>query len=208
MMRLLHTDYQPIMSDTEPVMCSSFSRCVEFMNKYDCMFITAFRSEYSHKENRRRNKQLAMDIHNSDLTYIKALGGFVETLSDGTKQRVTEETFCIVNNGYTTEDFIKLAIEWCGKYEQEAVLVTSPHQDKTRNYALNIVGTYYTASGSVDMEFDHANIGDVEEYFTNICGKDFVLSSTQIFATDLMPFATVNGRRMASIRFARKYPEL
>ena len=134
--------------------------------------------------------------------------GLVETLSDGTKQRVTEETFCIVNNGYTTEDFIKLAIDWCGKYEQEAVLVTSPHQDKTRNYALNIVGTYYTASGNVDMEFDHANIGDVEEYFTNICGKDFVLSSTQIFATDLMPFATVNGRRMASIRFARKYPEL
>ena len=207
MLWLVHGKYEPIMSDTRPVMGSSFSRCMEYMNKYNCMFITAFRSEYTHAENKLRNKELEADIHRSNLTFIKAHGGFVEKTADGDK-RVTEDTFCIVDNCYTVRDFIRLGVYWCKKYGQDAVLITTPSQDKTRNYALNIVGRYYDKNGNIDMEFDHATVGDVDEYFTNMCGKDFVLSSTQVFASDIEPFATINGARMASNRFARKYPEL
>ena len=71
----------------------SFSRVVDYMNNYDCIFITAFRHEYSVKENRRRNKELASDIHGSDLTYIKAFGGFIERGENPDGVRVTEDTF-------------------------------------------------------------------------------------------------------------------
>ena len=207
MLRLVHTNYTPIVSDTRAVMASSFSRCAEYMNKYNCMFITAFRSEYTPSENRLRNKELEKDIKRSNLTFIKAHGGFVEDTKNG-PTRVTEDTFCIVDNCYTVRDFIKLGVYWCKKYDQDAVLITTPSQDKTRNYALNITGTYYTKTGEVDMEFDHATVGDVDEYFTNICGKDFVLSSTRLYATTEEPFATINGARKASLKFKEKYPEL
>jgi hypothetical protein len=178
------------------------------MNTCDCIFITAYRSEYSHNQNQKRNKQLADDIHDSGLTYIKAKGGFIETADSGEKVRVTEDTFCVVNNGYRTEDFIKLGVSWCGKYDQEAVLITVPKQDKSKNHALNVVGIYYDGNGNVDMKFDHATIQDAEEYFTNICGKDFVLSSTEVFATDLKPYSTTAGYIMAKRLFRSKYPDL
>lgn len=205
MYKLVNTSYD--IDCSRPVMASSFSRVVEFMNKYDCIFITAFRSEYSHKQNMKRNKQLADDIHNSDLTYIKAKGGFIETVGDD-KVRVTEDTFCVVNNGYRTEDFIKLGVSWCKKYDQEAVLITTPFQDKANNHALNIIGVYYNASGSIDMKFDNATIQDAEEYFTNVCGKDFVLSTTELFATDYQPYSTTAGYVMAKQRFKSKYPNM
>ena len=204
MYRLVHSSY----SNTQPIVASSFSHVVDYMNKYDCIFITAYRSEYSHKQNIKRNKQLADDIHSSELTYIKAKGGFIETIADGDKIRVTEDTFCVVNNRYRTEDFIKLGVSWCKKYDQDAVLITTPTQNKNRNYALNVVGRYYTQSGAIDMKFDNATIQDAEEYFTNICGKDFVLSSTELFATDYMPYSTTAGYVMAKRLFRAKYPDL
>lgn len=202
MVRLVRTN--------QSVMASSFSRVVDYMNNYDCMFITAFRHEYSKKENRRRNKELASDIHNSDLTYIKAFGGYIESDPDTGDNRVTEDTFCVVNNGYRTEDFIKLGVSWCKKYDQEAVLITTPTQDKSRNYALNVIGRYYDANGNIDMQFDHATVQDAEEYFTNICGKDFVLSSTDInvCATEYEPYSTTAGYVKAMRRFKDRYPDL
>lgn len=194
----------------QTINASSFSRVVDYMNNYDCMFITAFRHEYSVKENRRRNKELAADIHGSDLTYIKAFGGFIERGENPDGVRVTEDTFCVVNNGYRTEDFIKLAVSWCKKYDQDSVLVTIPTQDKTRNHAINVIGRYYDQNGNIDMQFDHANVQDAQDYFTNICGKDFVLSSTDISvsATEYEPYSGTAGYIKAMRRFKDRYPEL
>ena len=193
----------------QPITASSFSRAVKFMNEYDCIFITAFRHEYSVKQNRQRNKELAEDIHNSGLTYIKAYGGFMETIP-GTddKERVTEDTFCVVNNGFRTEDFIKLGVSWCRKYDQDAVLITVPTQDKSKNYALNVIGTYYDKDGNVDMQFDHATIQDAEEYFTNICGKDFVLSAVDVCETDGDAYSGTAGYVKSMRRFKDMYPDL
>ena len=64
----------------ESVMASSFNRVLQHMNETECCFITAFRSDYSTKENRRRNKSLYAEIKASGLSFIKANGGFVENL--------------------------------------------------------------------------------------------------------------------------------
>jgi len=174
------------------IFASSFNRAVAHMNSKQCAFITAFRGEYSTKQNRRRNKLLESDIRASGLTFIRATGGFIENRGTDDEQRVSEDTFCVVNNRFPEKEFLQLAIQWCKDYDQDAVLVTTPKKEKSGN-AINVVGVYYDKNGNIDMKFDHATIQDAEEYFTNILGKDFVLSSTEYVATRF-DNSTVTGK--------------
>ena len=159
----------------------SFNRVREHMHSRQCAFITAYRSEYTHDENQRRNKKLAKDIKDSGLQYMKCQGGFIENKGTPDETDVTEDTFIVFNTRYTDEDFKKLAINLCGKYNQDSVLITTPKFDKTQNTddhtrkALNVSGTYYTKDGSVDMEFNDVTLSDIDMYFTKVFGKKFAL---------------------------------
>ena len=92
-------------------------------------------SEDDEVENREINniktKELKDDIQKSGYQYIPVQGGFVE--DDGTE--VVEKSFLIVNfrnkagKGEPAGDFSKLkelAIELCGKFNQDSVLVVEP----------------------------------------------------------------------------------
>lgn len=193
-----------------PISASSFYRMLEHMNNTECCFITAFRSTNSVKENRRRNKQLYKAIKDSGLSFIKSYGGYVETLPDGTKQDVTEDTFCVINNRYSREDFIKLACHWCGEFYQESVLVTIPVEYDNRKHTgfsgkVHIIGRYYNAAGEVEMEFNNVNMRTVEEYFTNIHNKAFVLSAEQIHVITKNRNMNMSGRIAAHKEFWDKF---
>ena len=205
---------------SESILESSFNRARAHMNRELCAFITAFRDSdesgnpYSLKEKRQRNKELEREIKSSGLTYVKAKGGFIENAGTSNAVRVEEETFCVINNRYAPNDFIKLAIHWCGMFDQDAVLVTEPnpirrsdgHPDAGK--PIDIIGRYYDKHGNVEMEFHNASVKDAEEFFTNLYGKDFVLSSTDIHATESRQIYSVSGRVMAARDFKCKYPEL
>lgn len=195
---------------SEAVLATSFNRVLQHMNETECCFITAFRSDYSTKENRRRNKKLYAEIKASGLSFIKANGGFVENLGKTDEKEVTEDTFCVINNQYTAEDFIKLACKWCGEFDQESVLITEPVEYDERKHTgfsgqVHVVGRYYDRNGNVDMEFNNVSMRTVEEYFTNIANKAFVLSS--ISACNYTRNVNRNsvGRRIAHDRFTKKY---
>ena len=194
----------------ENIYGSSFNRVLEHMNETECCFITAFRSENSTKENRRRNKELYKEIKASGLSFIKAFGGYVETLEDGTQQDVTEDTYCVINNRYSQEDFIELACKWCGEFGQESVLVTIPVEYDARKHTgfsgkVHIIGRYYNANGDVEMEFTNVNIRTVEEYFTNVHNKAFVLSSVSICVKTKNRNLNSVGRVLAHKEFTSKY---
>lgn len=205
---------------TESILASSFNRARVHMNRELCAFITAFRDSdesgkpYSLTEKRQRNKELEAEIKASGLTYIKAKGGFIENRGTTDEKRVSEETFCVINNRYAPDDFIRLAIHWCDMFDQDDVLITEPNpvlrSDGHPNAGkpIDIIGRYYDKHGNVEMEFHNASVKDAEEFFTNICGKDFVLSSTDIHATENRQIYSVNGRVMAVRDFKCKYPEL
>lgn len=206
---------------SESVFASSFNRAISHMNKTQCGFITAFReydadgNELSLNEKRRRNKRLESDIRASGLTFIKASGGFVENKGTNQESRVSEDTFCVINNRFAPKDFIKLMVSWCAKYEQDAVLITDPQPERSHkngqplvNKAINVVGTYYDKHGNIDMQFDNATVQDADEYFTNICGKDFVLSSTDICETVGHSIYTTAGRVLGLNDFKDLYPDL
>lgn len=205
---------------SEGIYASSFNRAVSHMNKEQCGFITAFREyrsdgeKLSTNEKRRRNKQLEADIRASGLTFIKASGGFIENKGADDEVRVSEDTFCVINNRFAPRDFIKLMVSWCKKYEQDAVLVTTPMPERSKNgqplvdKPINIIGEYYDKNGNVDMKFDNATVQDAEEYFTNIHGKDFVLSSTEMTETKWYDVNSSSGRVLAIRDFKDLYGDL
>lgn len=204
------------------IMSSSFNRAIEHMNKYACGFVTAWRefdsdgNKMSKKEKRRRNKQLEQEIKSSGLTFIRAEGGFIENKGTSLENEVTEETYCVINNRFSNDDFIKLMVKWCGEFDQDAVLVTIPTSDKDSNghaktgSAINVKGFYYDKTGAYDssMVFEHASIQDIEQYFTRICGKNFVLSSTEMFETDWYDIFGVAGHIKGRHDFKQLYPDL
>lgn len=205
---------------SESIYASSFNRAVSHMNKEQCGFITAFREyrsdgeKLSTNEKRRRNKQLEADIRASGLTFIKASGGFIENKDTDDEVRVSEDTFCVINNRFAPRDFIKLMVSWCKKYEQDAVLITTPMPARSKNgqplvdKPINIIGEYYDKNGNVDMKFDNATVQDAEEYFTNIHGKDFVLSSTEMTETRWYDVNSASGRVLALRDFNDLYRDL
>lgn len=202
------------------IYASSFNRAIEHMNTKQCGFITAFRHQdsqgnlLSNNENRRRNKELETDIKKSGLTYIKCKGGFIEDKGTEHESRVTEDTFCVINNRFSHNDFTKLMIAWCAKYEQEAVLVTTPVPQRAKNgqplvnKPINVIGTYWSGEGKEQSTFNNATVQDAEEYFTNICGKDFVLSATELNETNWPNNYSATGRALGINAFKKLYPDL
>ena len=190
-----------------------FSRILKHLNSRNTMFITAFRGEFSTKQNRKRNLALLDDIRNSNLAVIPCKGGFIEDTGDGHKREVYKETYCVINTEYSQRDFIKLAIKWCEKYNQDAVLVTFPTDEE---YSMNVSAKYYDKNGKVVGEFNKLSLNDIEEYFTKIYNKTFKLVECYEHDIDIIDEMKENlefketlyptGRRVAEIRFKNKYP--
>jgi hypothetical protein len=175
--------------------CDAYETISKYVSLLPCMFITAFVGEEYAEE---YCELLANAIIKSDLTYIKCQCGM-------------NEAFCVVNNGYTNEDFIKLGIDWCKKYESETVLISFPIREKVNQRRLvEIVGKVYNGMGQVneELEFD-VPFTNADECFAKVFGMPAALEdNAQIVTTDLTPPATINGHRMAHTRFKIKYPSL
>lgn len=175
------------------------------MNELPCCFVTAWRNDLTTKEKVRQNRLLASDIRAAGLTYFNTTGGYVENKGTDSESRVIEHSFMVVNNKYVLDDFVKLCLHWCMKYSQDAVLVTVP----TRTNNGKALRRYYDKHGNVVSEYSDVTVGDVEEYFSSMYGKDFVLSSCQLECYTIGDgIHTVNGRRISQETFKDLYPEL
>lgn len=192
------------------IKASSFNRLMTHMKKTECMFISAFRSSYSRKENVRRNKQLVSDLNHWDLSFIKVIGGYTENKGSADEIDVNEYSYCVINNKYTTDDFVDIAVTLCKKYEQDAVLVTFPVADKPRTTRskqniIRIDGKYFDKSGNVDMEFDNITVQNVTEYFTRVGNRKFTLySEGEENITESIDVYGVAGRQISNKEYQQK----
>lgn len=58
------------------------------------------------------------------------------------------EAFCVVNYGYNDDDFVKLGVELCRKFENKPVLITFPVREKVNQRRLiEKVGKVYNGKG-------------------------------------------------------------
>lgn len=198
--------------ESDKIIGGTFIRFANHMNTEQCGFVSAFRNEYTYSENLRRNKELSKDIQDSDLSYIKVKGGYVEKKA-GTDDEfidVVEDTYCIINSCMDPDDFIEFMVGLCKKYDQESVLITTPvdHIGRmTRERALNIIGAYYYKDGKPHETFNNANLSTVEKYFTKVHGKKFALSNKEPEAVkgSVIDIYSPYGRHAAHIRYMQKY---
>lgn len=177
------------------VHCDTYEAVEKYVNSMPCIFISAFRGDPCRDE---YYEQLLKEVDKSDLTYIKCKGGL-------------NEAVCVVNNGYNDEDFVKLGVEWCGKYENKAILITFPIREEVNQRRLiKIVGEVYNGEGQVKEKFEFCvPFTGTDECFARVFGKPVALDDkAEIVITDLMPPATNNGRFIAHTRFKNKYPSL
>lgn len=114
--------------------------------------------------NNKKTKEIKQDIYDSGFQYIPVRGGFIEQNTGVAKE---EDSFIIVNykrRSRTPEKDMtalkQLAIDLCGKYNQDSVLVVEPGKKPT----------YYKRDGSVDFEFSGSMTvrDNAQEFFTRL----------------------------------------
>jgi hypothetical protein len=198
-----------------------FGRIVQHMSKTACGFITAFRGENKDKPeiNNKENKKLHADIRKSGLGYIAVIGNFIETprtpegeeIKDAPKTVAIEDTFCVINNKFSNNNFIQLMVALCRKYKQESTLITLPtplHPEDKRDRAITIQGRLYNGSGKYDKDnvITRVTAQDITDYFTKIGGKTFsIVKEAAYVETKERDVYSVMGAVTAQNDFVRVY---
>ena len=150
---------------------ANLSRLLYHLNTNDVAFITAYRSNLSTKENIQRNKQLALDIHNIGLSYIKVTGGYFE---DQATTPTEEATFAVIHKPESKEsqdEFFNEMLGLCKKYNQDAILISMANRTDIPT------ASYASDSSIVYGPFTKLTQSGVEEFFTQIHGHKFKFES-------------------------------
>ncbi len=123
--------------------------------------------ENNRLENKRRTKNLASDIKNAGYSYMPVYGGYIEDKNG----EVLEASFVIFNydnrgNSGDFEDLKSFAIEMCGKYNQDSILICEPGN----------VPMYYNRNGDIvsdpSKSSNKVKVNDKNEpYFTKFKNK-------------------------------------
>lgn len=155
---------------------ANMSRLINHLENNDVAFITSFRHNLSKSENLKRNKELALDIHNMGLGYIRVKGGYLEEpeSSEIEPKTVIEDSYAIIHKPITNEsqdEFFDEMLGLCGKYNQDSVLICLLNRlDKPK-------AAYNSAGNIVYGPFEKLTFNDVEEFFTELHGHKFKMES-------------------------------
>lgn len=143
---------KPIWEDFQKFYESNLSRILKHKDK-GCMMISASRGNLSEEENKKRTDELAKDIRDYGLGFVRVLGGYVENLGEEDEREVTEESFFVpIVSTMDDTDFFDIAIELCKKYDQDSVLISLPDDTDCEEYE---GFGYYNKNG--EFEFSPGN---------------------------------------------------
>jgi len=160
---------------------SGLSRIWQFIEE-DRSFgtISAFRHEYSNKENLERHKQLKIDIRKLGYGYVELNGGFNE---DG---HIVSELSCFIPN-ISKKQIIELGV----KYEQYSVLY------KDKNEFVEVGTNKHAGIGSIKNHFlfksSSKNLSldknSTKEFFSSLVkgshrGRNFVFNTNESFLNE------------------------
>lgn len=182
-----------------PINETTLNRIMQTHGKHGFVIISAYRNERTPAENRAMHLQLMKDVKNAGFSFMKVFGGFIEDLGTDNPKEVQEPALFIPNfpigKSVPFEDtqlLKKVAIAFCNKYDQDAVLFK------------DIEGTpkYIDKRGNVDMEFngDYIINHDDEQYFTKINKNNngrFTLAAEMYV---VQPPKTINGRHLKLLK--------
>lgn len=187
--------------DNQELLESSLSRIQRKISKHTSGTISAFRDEYSRKENLSRNKEMGAYLRSKGYSVTKIVGSWEETLSNNEKKVVNEESFFVANQkvegddkGELENDLMKLG----KKYDQDSILmIPSGGKDAylvgTSNREDAFPGKYGTK-----MKIGSAKYGKVmTDIMSKIRGRPFALESVQEWKDPRTQHGMMGMRAMA-----------
>ena len=167
---------------------AGLNRIHQYVKKYACGMITAFRGENTRAENLDKNKELLAYLRNADYVVIKVMGSYIENFETPKAKEVGEVSFFVANqhvegddDGQLEKDLFELGIH----YKQESILSVRYGQQGV------LIGT-----------------SDDEDAYPGVIGKKEPVGDSRFGWADGKYFSRIRGRKFAweeSVEVPRKF---
>lgn len=148
---------------------SGLSRIMQHIKDHETGAITAYRDEYSKKENQQRNKKLLAQLRNLGYSVTKIQGTYIENFKQPNAKEVKENSFFVVDikdKNNIEKDLKALGAE----YDQDSILVV-PKGGKGA-YLLGTNSTGYPGFNKKEKTGDR-DLGSPDQFMSKIGGRPF-----------------------------------
>lgn len=190
----------------------SVSRLFSHMEDHDTGLITAFRGEFSKRENQARNLSLREKLKNLRYDFITVKGSFVENFGsddpNAPQKEVSEISYFVVDStdsGNLQRDLIKLGVE----FDQDSVLIVprgsyDSSGNKIGDKAYYVVTTERGGQsiGEKDFSFSGISVGQNNQYMTKLGNRPYTLTEAGDF--EYLP-QNIAGRHSVSLRASKHW---
>jgi hypothetical protein len=152
---------------------SSLTRLYDHMMEHESAVLTAFRNEYSTKENNERNRKLKARLlmEPGDFGVTKVDGSYIENFDTPAQVEVSERSFFVSNRGDTT-DFVQRMAEMAEDFEQDSVLIIPRGAE-----GAYLIGTSYDNDFppyGEEIDVGNLKMGEDAEFMSKVKGRPFV----------------------------------
>jgi len=153
---------------------SSLSRLWSHMVDHDSGMITAYRGQYTKKENQQRNKSLLAKLQSKRYGVTSIKGTYVEDYNTPKAKEVGEHTF-FVNDLKDTGNLLKDIKELGEFFEQDSVLFIPKGAESAQLHGTN-KNAIWPGYGKI-IEFNTRKLGSSGEFFSKVGKQPFKFES-------------------------------
>ena len=164
---------------------SSLSRLYKHMQEHDSGTITAYRSEYTPEQNKKRNYSLMAKISDKRYQITKVDGSYIENFGSDDAVEVKEKVFFVVDaqDKGTLENDLR---QWGEEFDQDSIMFI-PKGEATGT----LIGTSHRENAFPSYgemkKFEHAVWGKQGQFMTKIRNRPFYFTESSIPEDMVLP---------------------
>ena len=152
---------------------SSLSRLYRHMQEHDSAALSAFRNEFTKKENLERNRELKAELLGRGYGVTRIVGSYIENFETPKAVEVAEESF-FVSNRKDDEDFKDEIAKLGEDFDQDSVLIVPKGAEDAYLLGTSPEGEFpqYGKEESVGA----LKMGDEAEFMSRVSGRPYTFS--------------------------------
>lgn len=168
---------------------SSLSKIYRKIEEYPSGAITAYRGDFTKKENKARNKVLMSKLLMEGYDVVSVKGSYIEDFGSEKQKEVSESSFLVTDRSGRGIDVLEKDLIKLGKkFDQDSVLIIPPGE---KPY---LIGTSKRSSSwppyGKKEPLGKFKGGKGDQFFSRIKGRKFTFEEVEIFAQP----NTISGR--------------
>lgn len=178
---------------------SSLSRLHSKMQNGVAGAITAYRSEYSHRENQQRNRSLLAKLQSAGFSVTAIKGSYIENHGSADAKEVSEHSFFVAPHAEGTDTRLEATLISLGReFDQDSVLVIKQgsatlHGTSQRENAWPAFGATEAVGGFKG--------GQAAEFMSRVNNRSFVFEEYELPGT-------INGRMGLKLLASKPWQEI